>query len=146
VDASNPNDFGSPDSGFDITLSDGSPNIHTYLGDSPSYNSDGQLIGTWGPDGRNVSPFAVTAATSPSALLSAFNGGGANGAWTLFIADCSAGGEGSLANWSLSVTGQSSGSQVPDNENTCVLLLLGISGLALIRSCRDSSFVVLRRF
>ncbi|MGA3181766.1 MAG: proprotein convertase P-domain-containing protein [Verrucomicrobiota bacterium] len=135
TDSSNPNDFGYADNGFDITLSDGSYNVHNYLNTAYTLNANGQLTGTWGPDGRNVSPFSVTDAASQTGLLNAFNGQDADGAWTLFIADASPGGVGELANWSLTVDGQTT-SSVPDSGNTLALLVSACVGVFACRTGR----------
>ena len=103
------NAFGYSDTGFDITLSDGSPNIHDYQLESPTINGDGQLTGTWAPDALNIDPQSspVTFDTdrlnnSPIADLSSFTGS-ANGNWTLFVADLSSGGQSTLVSWGLNV-------------------------------------------
>jgi len=100
------NAFGYSDTGLSITLSDGAPNIHTYQNDSRSFNGDDQLLGTWAPDGRNIDPQSSGStfdSTSPTADLSSFTGNTANGAWTLFVADMSSGGQGTLVSWGLTV-------------------------------------------
>src|ERR1700722_17973846 len=50
------NSLGYTDSGFNITLSAGGPDIHTYQ--TVSNPGGGILTGTWGVDGRNVDPAA----------------------------------------------------------------------------------------
>jgi subtilisin-like proprotein convertase family protein len=100
------NAFGYGDSGLNITFADGNPNIHTYQLDSPTYNGQGQLTGTWAPDGRDIDPQSAPSAfdTAPtSSDLSSLNGDTANGAWTLFVADLSSGGQGTLVSWGLTV-------------------------------------------
>jgi hypothetical protein len=129
TDASNPNDFGYSDTGFDIRLSDGGYDIHNYQNTTYNLNGDGQLTGDWAPDGRNSSPFTVEASDPRTALLDAFDGSGANGAWTLVIADASAGSFGVLDGWGLEVSG--TGTQtVPDSGGAWALPLL--SGLGLL--------------
>jgi hypothetical protein len=137
TDASNPNDFGYSDAGFDITLSDSGPDIHDYNNYSPSFNGDGQLTGTWGPDGRNSSPFSVQASDPRTALLDVFDGSGANGAWTLAIADASSGDFGVLDGWSLEVSGTGATQTVPDGGGAWALPLL--SGLGLLLFARRSA-------
>jgi subtilisin-like proprotein convertase family protein len=109
--------FGYNNKGFDVTLADGSPDIHNYQSGSYSLNAAGQLTGTWAPDGG---------------ALSAFDGEGSAGDWTLFIADESEGGIGNLDSWSLEVTGTPAtvAPGVPDNTSTMGLLLLGAGSLA----------------
>lgn len=100
------NSFGYSDTGFNITLSDGSPNIHLYQLDTPTFNGSGQLTGTWAPDGRNIDPQSSGStfdSTSPTANLSSFIGDTANGQWTLFVADLSSGGQATLVSWGLTV-------------------------------------------
>jgi hypothetical protein len=109
------NAFGYADMGFDVTLNDNGPDIHNYQNGPYTLNGAGQLTGTWGPDGG---------------LLSAFDGQGSSGGWTLFIADESSGGTGNLDNWSLQVTGTTSVVTVPDGGDTMGLLFLGASSLA----------------
>jgi hypothetical protein len=111
--------FGYSDKGFDVQLSDGSPNIHNYQSGPYTLNGAGQLTGTWGPDGGS---------------LSAFNGLSSAGNWTLFIADESPGGIGNLDSWTLDVTGTPSTvvSGVPDSSSTMGLLALGASSLAVL--------------
>ena len=61
-------------------------------------------------------------------MLNVFDGGTADGGWTLFIADTSEGGIGSLDSWSLQVTGNPpTGLTVPDNGNALELLAMGFS-------------------
>lgn len=103
MSGSNPVGYG--DAGFNITLSDGSPNIHLYQLDSPTF-SGGQLTGTWAPDGRNINPQSSGSAfdfAGTGAGLGSFNGNTANGAWTLFIADMSSGDQATLVSWGLTV-------------------------------------------
>lgn len=104
VDASNPNDFGYADNGFNVTFSDSGYDVHNYQNIVNPANG-GQLTGVWSPDGRNISPLSVTAATPRTALLSSFNGLAADGGWTLYILDASSDSSGTLASWGLTVTG-----------------------------------------
>jgi subtilisin-like proprotein convertase family protein len=127
------NPFGYADPGFDVTLSDGSPNIHYYQSD-PSYSGDGQeqVTGTWAPDGRNVdpgnTPGTVYDQTAPTADFSVFDNTSANGQWTLFITDMSSGaGDGTIVNWGLTVV------TVPE-PSTWVLLAGGV-GVLMAFNC-----------
>jgi subtilisin-like proprotein convertase family protein len=100
------NAFGYSDTGFNITFSDGSPNVHSYQLSSPTINGSGQLTGTWAPDGRNIDPQSSGAtfdSTTPTADLSSFNNNTANGTWTLFVADMSSGAQSTLVSWGLTV-------------------------------------------
>jgi subtilisin-like proprotein convertase family protein len=101
--------FGYGDTGFNLTLSDGSVNIHNYQLDAsyPSaLNGSGQLTGTWAPDARNIDPQSagtVFDAAPTTADLSAFTAANANTTWTLLIADMSGGGQATLVSWGLTV-------------------------------------------
>jgi hypothetical protein len=121
-------DTGTPDGassvGMTIVLDDAAASdIHTGI---PM--SGGVVTGTWQPDGRTTDPLLVVAADSRTALLSSFSGLDANGNWTLFVADQSAGHVATLESWSLTVTG------IPEPS---VLLLAGIAPLGLLRRRRE---------
>ncbi len=131
--ASNPNDFGYGDTGFDVTFSSAGSDIHNYQSGAYTLNSDGQLTGTWGVDGRSSNPASVNSSDPRTALLSSFDGTGSAGDWTLFIADVSPGGIGNLVSWDLQVEGQGVTNSAPDNFSTMWLLALGVSALALVR-------------
>jgi subtilisin-like proprotein convertase family protein len=107
--------FGYPDAGFGFdasatpfTLDDQSANdIHSYRSFAFTLNGNGQLTGSWQPDGRLLDPLSPASAfdsASRPANLSAFNGIDPNGLWTLYIADVSSGGEGALLSWGLQIT------------------------------------------
>jgi len=81
--------FGPTSLGVQFEISDsGAFSIHNYQDHSPVYNSNGQLTGTWAPDGGT---------------LSSFNGQHPDGTWTIFFADQSGGDQGTLVNWSLEI-------------------------------------------
>ena len=92
VTGSNP--FGYGDAGMNITL-DGLAvnNIHDYAsGGAGTYSLSGTI---WAADGRYVNPQAagsILYGTPTTANLSLFQNTDANGVWTFFIADLSAGG------------------------------------------------------
>jgi len=119
------NSFGYANTGFDVTLgSSGANNIHFYQNYSPIYNGNGQLTGTWQPDGRTVNP--GLASSSPGSFnapgtvtFGALNGLNPNGTWTLFIADLSAGGQSQLVSWSLDITA------VPEPVNVALGIFAG---------------------
>lgn len=98
--------FGYSDAGFNITLSDSAANsVQYYQSYSPTF-SGGQLTGLWQPEGVNIDPQSspTTFFNSPqTAMLSSFGGTDPNGAWTLYIADLSAGGQSTLLNWGLDI-------------------------------------------
>src|SRR2546423_3455738 len=105
------NSFGYGDGGFSVTFDDQASqtvDFHFYQAAS-GYNSSSLQGGThWRPDGRNIdpnSPGAALDSTSPTALLSSFNGLNPNGTWTLFLADVSGGAPNTLVNWGLDITG-----------------------------------------
>lgn len=128
--------YGSPDSGMDVTLNDAaSADIHL------ANATGGTLTGTFQPDARNVSPFTVTDTSPRTAFLGTFDGMDPNGAWTLFIADVSPVGVGTLENWSLTVDGTPGGTAagVSDAASTVMLLIIGLGGLTVMnfaKSCR----------
>jgi len=98
--------YGYSDTGFDVTLDDQAPSgdIHLYWNvSSPS----GVVTGTWAPDGRTTSPFLALDIDPrlTENMLAVFNGMNPNGAWTLFVADMSAGGLNTLGSWGLQIQG-----------------------------------------
>jgi hypothetical protein len=115
--------FGYGNTGFSVTLSSaGANDVHSYGSYSPSFNGDGQLTGTWQPDGRAIDP-----QSSPSSFDSAsrvgfdsFNGMNPNGTWTLFLADLSGGGQSTLVSWSLEITA------VPEPVNVALGIFAGV--------------------
>lgn len=125
------NDFGYADSGFSVTFDDDAPaaDIHNYqLIANPAGSA---LSGLWGSDGRNVNPASVLDTTPRTALLTGFRGLDPNGAWTLFVADTSPLSTARLANWQLSVTGDS-----PIPEPATALFGLALTAVALARRSR----------
>jgi hypothetical protein len=119
------NSVGYGATGFDVTLSSSAANnIHLYQNYSPTYDTSGQLTGTWQPDGRTVNP--GLASSSPGSFdapgtvtFGALNGLNPNGTWTLFVADLSPGGQSQLVSWELDITA------VPEPVNVA----LGLSGV-----------------
>src|SRR5580693_3261133 len=113
------NSLGYTDSGFNITLSAGGPDIHTYQ--TVSNPGGGVLAGTWGADGRNVDPATVVDTDPQTALLSSFAGADPSGQWTLFLANLDYGEQGELVSWGLSITA------VPEPSSVGLALLgLGV--------------------
>lgn len=110
VGESSSNPFGYGDNGFNVTFSDAATNdIHFYQNDSDSFNPNGQLTGTWQPDGENISPASDpsafdNAANQQTAMLSSFIGDSPDDTWTLFLADLAQGGTGQVSSWSLAIT------------------------------------------
>lgn len=124
----NANPFGYFNAGFNITLDDSGSanNLHFYQNFSPSY-SGSQLVGTWSADGINISPNSSPSAfdaASSVAGLSLFNSDLPNGAWTLFLADLSGGGQSTLVSWGLQIV------TVPEPKDW-LLFLSGFSLLSL---------------
>jgi subtilisin-like proprotein convertase family protein len=109
--------FGPDAKGQPFTLSDsGAFGVHDYQAYSPIYNGSGQLTGTWQPDG--------------SSFAAVFGGSDPNGMWTLFIADNSTVGVGTLQAWDLTIEGT-----VPDDGATFYLLSISLIAACLIRGC-----------
>ena len=96
VGTSGTDSFGYGDTGFGPTsggdpfrLSDaGAFDVHNYQDHSPTFNSSGQLTGTWRPDGGT---------------LANFNGLAPNGNWTIFFSDMSGGEQSTLVSWALEI-------------------------------------------
>lgn len=119
------NPFGYGDSGFNVTLSDLAPNgdIHAYA--NVADPAGGTLTGLWQPDGRHDS-----LSSARGAMLSSFNGLDPNGEWTLFVADLSSVGIGTLANWSLTIEGTGPSYAIPDGGSTLALASAALMTLA----------------
>lgn len=91
---------GSASQGLSITLDDSYAfDIHTAIPLS------GSVSGNYQPDGRTADPLLVLDTDSRTAMLSSFEGMGANGSWTLFVADQSAGSTAILESWGMTVSG-----------------------------------------
>lgn len=116
------------DTGFLIDLADGANNIHLYQDLTHSYNANGQLEGTWAPDGRAVDPDLVLHTDVSTATLGSFAGGDANGEWTLYFADLSGGGVSTLDGWSLDIEA------VPEVPGPALAGVLGV--FALVQGAR----------
>lgn len=106
------NPFGSSGAGMDITLDD-SAGTDIHLAGS------GILSGTYQPDGRSDDPATVTDDdTNRDALLSSFNSLGANGTWTLFLADMAGGDVSTVLSWGLDI-------EVVPEPTTWALIVFG---------------------
>jgi hypothetical protein len=125
VTAGNP--FGSADNGMDVMFADTGSDIHLYQNGAYTMNGNGQLTGTWAPDGRDISPLSVLDTTPRTALLSNFIGTDPNGMWTLFLVDASNGGTAELSDWSLEIS-----TAVPE-PGMMGLVLVGVGLLAGLR-------------
>jgi len=125
VGVSSSNSFGYGYNGFNVTFSDtAAHDIHSYQNFSYDINPNGQLTGTWQPDGENISPLSNpssfdNAMQNQGAMLSSFYGDSPNDKWTLFLADLSQGGTGQLVSWSLDIT------TVPE-PNATSLVVIGL--------------------
>jgi subtilisin-like proprotein convertase family protein len=120
--------IGSASSGFNVVFSDDAiTDIHTGLA------GGGYITGTWQPDARNVDPDFVLDTDPRTAFLSSFNGLAADGNWTLFMADMSAGDESTLTGWGLTITGS-----VPEPSRVLLLMLGLASSLLRRRRCSAS--------
>ena len=123
VTGANANGYG--DTGLNVTFIGGGGDIHAYGAGSFTSNGAGQVTGTWGADGRNISPFAVGSAfdaAGRTALLESFNGSNPNGTWGLFIGDYSPGDISTLVGYNVSFT-------VVPEPGTMALLALGCAAL-----------------
>jgi hypothetical protein len=117
---------GSPSSGFDVTFSDDAfSDLHTMIPGS------GLVTGYWQPDAREIDPDLVVDTDPRTAYLSSFQGLTANGTWTLFVADNSAGDQSTLVGWGLTILG------TPE-PSRAMLLMLGAAGM-LMRRRRHAS-------
>ncbi|HSU53427.1 MAG TPA: PEP-CTERM sorting domain-containing protein [Candidatus Dormibacteraeota bacterium] len=99
--------------------------VHLYRTFPFTLNA-GELTGTWQPDGRAIDPLSSGAtfdSAGRSAMLSLFNTADPNGTWTLFVADVSSGGEGTLVSWSMDITT----SAIPE-PSVAAFLVLGAVG------------------
>jgi len=121
---------GYADNGFNIRLSDDSPNdVHAYQ-NVLGHQYQSPLTGTWQPDGRNVDPNTVTFDRSGGLrTLAVFYGQNPNGNWDLFVADLASGGLGKLVSWGLEIA------PVPEPHQYAL-----VAGIALI------AFGIYRRY
>jgi len=104
--------YGYADTGFAITLSDaGTPGLHNYQSGPYSLNGNGQLTGTWQPDGVG---FAA----------GGFVGLDPNGTWTLFIVDYETEGVTLVSSWGLDMTLV----PIPEVETWIAAALAGLFG------------------
>ncbi len=108
VGATTGDSFGYSDGGLNVTFdtqANQSQDIHFY-GSVAGF--DIQNGTAWRPDGRNIDPNSDGAAfdsTTPSALLTSFNGINPNGSWTLFLADLVSGDAHAVTSWGLQING-----------------------------------------
>ncbi len=82
----------------------GANDFHSYrlpLTGSSTTALTGPLTGIWQPDGRATDPGVVLDTDTRSAGLGVFNGGPADGTWSLFVADLSTGASHQINSWTL---------------------------------------------
>jgi subtilisin-like proprotein convertase family protein len=124
--SNNASAFGYSDSGFNVTFSDAAANSIQYYRNYTN-PAGGMVLGTWQPEGVNISPATndptAFLTAGQTAMLSSFDGTDANGTWTLFLADLSAGGQSTVVGWSLDII-----TTVPEPQTW----VLGALGLALL--------------
>src|SRR4051812_1403643 len=102
--------LGYGDAGLNVTFEDAATNgdVHVYrvkiFGDA-NHSLNGELSGTWAPDGRTPNPSTVLESDARTQMLSSFQGLDPNGVWTLFVADLASGNVQTLASWGLQITG-----------------------------------------
>jgi subtilisin-like proprotein convertase family protein len=91
---------GSSASSITVTLDDAAAtDIHDVaVGATP-------LVGSFQPDGRNVSPTSVTDLSPRTTTLADFIGQDALGDWSLLVVDAATGDTMTLTSWSVSLTG-----------------------------------------
>lgn len=100
------NSAGYGDPGFNVTIDDDLANsdIHLYQLFSATYNSVGQLLGSWQSDARDVHPLTVLDTDPRTATLDSFNTLNPNGEWMLYLADVSSGEQSTITGWSMQIT------------------------------------------
>ena len=92
------NSSGYSDNSINITLDD------SALQDVHQSGQISALIGTWQPDGRDLSPFDSITSSPRTTTLDSLGLSDPNGTWNLFIADVQAGGTMQLDSWSVDIT------------------------------------------
>jgi subtilisin-like proprotein convertase family protein len=127
--------FGYSDTGFNITLTSTGNDVHFYNRNSPTFNGNGQLTGTWQVDGRNIDPQSSPGAfdSASRTTFSALNGTDPNGTWTLFFADMSSGAQSTVVSWGLDITA------VPEPANVALGVFAGLFVVTGIWKARRKS-------
>jgi subtilisin-like proprotein convertase family protein len=139
VAASSPaSSFGYSDTGFDITLTSTGNDVHFYGRNSPTFNGNGQLTGSWAVDGRNIDPQSAPGDFDSASrnTFSDLNGLNPNGTWTLFFADMSGGSQSQVVSWGLDITA------VPEPANVALGIfggLLAVGGFWRARRSAQSA-------
>ena len=115
-------EYGYSTAGFAITLTgSATADIHNYQNLAPSCNGSGQLTGTWGADGRAVTPALAYDTIARTATLASFNGLDPNGDWVIYFRDASPGGISTLNGWSVDVTA------VPEPVNVALVVFAAVA-------------------
>jgi len=137
VSALNNNLTGFGNAGFFVTFDNAAAsNVHDYGNGGYSLNGNGQVTGTWAPDGRSINPQSAASAfdtAGTGAIFSVFNGlndGSVSGAWYLYVADVVAGGGSptmNLNNAVLTIT------MVPEPGTMALAITGGLALLAMRR-------------
>ncbi len=132
--SNNASAFGYSDSGMNVTFSDAAANSIQYY-QNYTNPAGGMLYGTWQPEGVNIDPLTNDPTaffrSGQTATLSSLDGNGANGVWTLFVADVSEGGVSTVQNWSLDII------TVPEPDTWAVgALAVFVLGVVRIKSAR----------
>jgi len=135
-DASHNNGYS--DSGLDVVFVPYGADIHQYQTVPYHLNSNGQLTGTWGADGRNDWPGYAMSSDARTALLNSFLGADPNGRWTLALFDANnSSASSTLVSWSLEITA------VPEPTTmiagALLLLPFWASTLRILRESRAAS-------
>jgi subtilisin-like proprotein convertase family protein len=123
--------FGYSDGGFNVTFSDAAANSIQYY-QNYTNPAGGRVLGSWQPEGITIDPLTNNPTAffgaPQNAMLGSFAGTDPNGTWTLFVADMSAGGTGTIVSWNLDVV------TVPEPQ----VWMLGLACLALLAGWRKS--------
>jgi subtilisin-like proprotein convertase family protein len=119
---------GYSDPGLSVTFdSHVTDDIHRYQDLDPSFDSEGQITGVWGADGRRIDPTSDEATfqtASRTSQLDVFHSQNSSGNWTRFVSDLSSGGVTTLSGWSV---------MVPEPVHAAAV---AGAALALASSCR----------
>jgi hypothetical protein len=109
--------------GFNISLSDtaAAGDVHLYRS-SLQFTTDTPLAGLWQPDGRTADPAQVLDTSPRPAMLDSMQGLGANGDWTLLVADVSSGATYTLNGWGLDLVA------VPEPAHFALAVALALCG------------------
>jgi len=127
---------GYADSGFNVQFSDIAAYVDIHNYQSVFDPKGGNLTGTWQPDGRNLDPSLVTDLTGRTAMLASFYDKNPNGDWTLFVADDSSLGIGTLSGWGMTMTVDVPA--VPEPAISGVAAIAMVALLCLLKRERNS--------